>query len=241
MVGAVQEEEEEPEHEDAEHDTVMSGGPEDQQGGLSVPEVIPADFMSVDGQAEFEDRGSASHATQSAFPLRKSRTPSTDSRAAFRMSPYPKSPLSLSSSSTTSTPLSGGFPPGIASDSTPYMSLTKGKGKASLTSIQTSLDEHLGSFNDTASDRLYKLGVLKNEHKAMRLQAYMRQKEITHMEVEAESAHHHTMEEKKVEIELVKEQQELLRLKFALAKLQTGQDSVDNGMSLPTAGSSSTF
>ena len=61
------------------------------------------------------------------------------------------------------------------------------------------------------------------------------------MEVEAESAHRHTMEEKKVEIELVKEQQELLRLKFALAKLQTGQDSVDNGMVLSTAGSSSTF
>lgn len=53
MVGAVQEEEEEPEHEDAEHDTVMSGGPEDQQGGLSVPEVIPADFMSVDGMSRF--------------------------------------------------------------------------------------------------------------------------------------------------------------------------------------------
>ena len=121
------------------------------------------------------------------------------------------------------------------------MSLTKRKGKASLTSIQTSLDEHLGSFDDTASDRLYKLGVLKNEHKAMRLQAYMHQKKITHMEVEAESAHRHTMEEKKVEIELVKEQQELLRLKFALAKLQTGQDSVDNGMVLSTAGSSSTF
>ena len=42
----------------------MSGGPEDQQGGPSVPEVTPADFMSVNGQAEFKDRGSASHATQ---------------------------------------------------------------------------------------------------------------------------------------------------------------------------------
>ena len=60
---AMQEEEEEPEQDNAGHDVEVTGGLQGQQDvGPSASEdlpVDPANFMSIDGQTDFGDQGSA--------------------------------------------------------------------------------------------------------------------------------------------------------------------------------------
>ncbi|KAL4079386.1 hypothetical protein J3A83DRAFT_4368159 [Scleroderma citrinum] len=114
----------------------------------------------------------------------------------------------------------------------------KGRGKSGFISIKASLDDKLVSLNDDTTESQYRLSILKNECKAMKLQVYMHQKEMAHMEAEVKSAHCHTVEQRQLEINLVKEQQELLCLKYVLAKLEAGKDSV-GGMELSTAEPSS--
>jgi len=74
------------------------------------------------------------------------------------------------------------------------------------------------------------MGVLKNERKSLKVQAHMCHKEIAHLQAEgaqerqeAEKIHHRMMEQKKMEIDLLKEEGEILRLKVELAKLQASQ------------------
>ncbi|KAL4061780.1 hypothetical protein J3A83DRAFT_4386066 [Scleroderma citrinum] len=76
----------------------------------------------------------------------------------------------------------------------------------------------------------YKLAMLKNKHKSVKLQAYMHDKEIAHLEVEnekehieAEKIHGHLMKSKKLDIEFLKEEGEVLHLKLELVKFQAGQ------------------
>ena len=135
------------------------------------------------------------------------------------MSPYPKSSASALASLSL-TPLSGTFSPNT-SDSLPTTS--KGKGKSSTTSFKASVNEKLASLNDDASESQYKLGVLRNKCKSLKIHAYMRRREMAHMEAEAEAVHHHTIEQKQLDIDLVKQQQELIRLKCELAKLESGK------------------
>ncbi|KIK15949.1 hypothetical protein PISMIDRAFT_16140 [Pisolithus microcarpus 441] len=68
------------------------------------------------------------------------------------------------------------------------------------------------------------------EHKVAKTQAYMREKEIAHLETEhrrehneAEKAHIRMLEQKKLELEMLKEESELMRLRLELARLQNQQ------------------
>lgn len=101
-----------------------------------------------------------------------------------------------------------------------------------LAQIKADLDEWLGGLSDSATDQWYKLAMLKNECQSVKMQAYMRDKEIVHLQmenekehIEADKIHGRLMERKKLDIEFLKEEGEVLRLKLALAKLQAGQSS----------------
>jgi len=96
--------------------------------------------------------------------------------------------------------------------------------------MKTDLDERLGSLNSSSTDQRYRMGILKNERKSLKVQAHMRDKEIAHLQAkgvqerqEAEKIHHRMMEQKKMEIDLLKEEGEILCLKVELAKLQASQ------------------
>ena len=90
--------------------------------------------------------------------------------------------------------------------------MSKGKGKSSATSFKASVNEKLASLNDDTSESQYKLGVLRNECKSLKIHAYMRRREMAHMEAEAEAVYRHTIEQKQLDIDLVKQQQELIHL-----------------------------
>jgi len=159
----------------------------------------------------------------------KPRTPSWDNRSAFRMSPYPRSPASAISSSTSSSALTGSTRRQGTTSETSQTSFAKGKGKSTLAQMKTDLDERLGSLNSSSTDQQYRMGVLKNERKSLKLQAHMRDKEIAHLQAEGAQERqeaekiHHMMEQKKLEIDLLKEEGEILHLKVELAKLQASQ------------------
>ncbi|KAL4064625.1 hypothetical protein J3A83DRAFT_4376870 [Scleroderma citrinum] len=75
------------------------------------------------------------------------------------------------------------------------------------------------------------MAVLKTECKSTKVQVYLHDKEIAHLEAEkekecvkAERAHHHMIESKRMDVEVLKKESEVLHLKLELAKLQAGQN-----------------
>ena len=158
----------------------------------------------------------------------KPQTPSWDNRSAFRLSPYSKAPTSTISTSTSSLSAltSGGNRCRAMSPETPQTSF---KGKGTLAQIKAGLEERLDGLNESSIEQRYKLAMLKNECKSLRAQAYMRDKEIAHLEAEnakdcaeAEKIHSRELEKKKMDIEFLREESEVLRLKVELVKLQSG-------------------
>jgi len=117
------------------------------------------------------------------------------------MSPYPRSPASAISS-TSSSALTGSARHQGTTSETSQTSFAKGKGKSTLAQMKMDLDEHLGSLNSSFTDQRYRMGVLKNEHKSLKLQAHIHDKEIAHLQAkgaqehqEAEKIHHCMMEQ----------------------------------------------
>ncbi|KIK14092.1 hypothetical protein PISMIDRAFT_117621, partial [Pisolithus microcarpus 441] len=81
--------------------------------------------------------------------------------------------------------------------------------------------------------------VLKTEHKTIKTQAHMCDKETTYLErerdcVEVERIHHRQMESKQLDIQALQEETRVLGLKLELVKLQAA-----NSMSSSTAPSPS--
>jgi predicted RNase H-like nuclease (RuvC/YqgF family) len=100
--------------------------------------------------------------------------------------------------------------------------------------MASELDDHLSQLGSSTSDNRYRLAALENEEKMMKFQVHMRDKEITHIELEraqeraeAETVHRRQVETREQEIELckmdimkLKEESEVLRLQLQLAQLQ---------------------
>ncbi|KIK18078.1 hypothetical protein PISMIDRAFT_14623 [Pisolithus microcarpus 441] len=96
--------------------------------------------------------------------------------------------------------------------------------------MKADLDGRLTGLNEASQDQCLLRATLKYEHKVAKTQAYMREKEIAHLETEhererneAEKAHIRMLEQKKLELEMLKEESELMRLRLELARLQNQQ------------------
>ena len=154
------------------------------------------------------------------------------------MSPYPKSPASAISTSTSSSALTGGSTQRGTGSETSRTSFKKGK--ATLAQMKADLDGRLDELNGSATDQRFRMATLKNERKVVRMQAYMRDKEIAHLEaesekerIEADKIHTRLMERKQLDIDALKEEGEVLRLKMELTKLQA---TLNPGATQPPAG-----
>ncbi|KAI6017084.1 hypothetical protein EDC04DRAFT_2902704 [Pisolithus marmoratus] len=95
--------------------------------------------------------------------------------------------------------------------------------------------------SESSQDQHLLRATLKYEHKVMKTQAYMREKEIAHLEKEherehseAEKIHAQMLEQKKLDLQMLKEESELTHLKLELAKLQS-QTGDASGPSTSTA------
>ncbi|KIK11261.1 hypothetical protein PISMIDRAFT_19680 [Pisolithus microcarpus 441] len=217
MDASEQEEEEEGE---------IDEGREGEWNVVSVPECRD-DFMPVDEQPQtlgnhLPSQQEPGNSTNMVLPPDKPpsathrRTASSDSRSAFCMAPYPRPPAStISTTTTSSTPSSSTRCTGAVSESS-QTSLTKGKNV--LAHMKADLDGRLTGLNEASQDQLVKT------------QAYMREKEIAHLETEhererneVEKAHIRMLEQKKLELEMLKEELELMRLRLELARLQNQQ------------------
>ncbi|KIK13249.1 hypothetical protein PISMIDRAFT_119179, partial [Pisolithus microcarpus 441] len=116
------------------------------------------------------------------------------------------------------------------------------KGKNVLTQIKAELDGRLAGLNETSQDQCLFRATLKYEHKVAKTQAYMQEKEIAHLEtehererMEAEKIHTRMVEQKKLDIEKLKEESELVHLKLELARLERLQAGDMSGPSSSTA------
>ncbi|KIK14156.1 hypothetical protein PISMIDRAFT_17491 [Pisolithus microcarpus 441] len=203
----VEEEEEEEDEEfgyGIEDDFVMAGGPEDQ--------LSPGADKEVDCRRQ-------------PISYTKMRPPSSDGRGVFRMSPYPRGPTSIISTTSTLSTLTSSsqcYAAGRESSQTSVM-----KGKSTLAQMKTDLDNRLEGLGENSSELRYQLSVLKTERKTIKTQAHMHNKEITYLErerererVEAERIHHRQMESKQLDIQALQEETRVLGLKLELAKLQ---------------------
>ncbi|KIJ61047.1 hypothetical protein HYDPIDRAFT_31750 [Hydnomerulius pinastri MD-312] len=104
----------------------------------------------------------------------------------------------------------------------------------------------------SSTDQQVKIAALKNKCKAFKLQAYMQNKGIVHLEAEnqkecldAEHIHCHFMEMRQIEDNILKEESEVLHLKLELMKLNSGLTSAPSSSTVPgpsfsTAGSEPT-
>ncbi|KIK22953.1 hypothetical protein PISMIDRAFT_101419 [Pisolithus microcarpus 441] len=161
------------------------------------------------------------------------------------MSPYPRSPVSIiSTSSTSSTPTSSSQRYTAAQESS---QTSFAKSKNTLVQMKADLDSRLEGLNDNSTEFRYQLTILKNECKAVKTQAHMRDKEINHLErerererLEAEKIHCHEMEKKQLDIQALQEETKVLGLKLELAKLQAANITSSSNPSGPPAPSSST-
>ncbi|KAI6024362.1 hypothetical protein EDC04DRAFT_2606530 [Pisolithus marmoratus] len=106
------------------------------------------------------------------------------------------------------------------------------KGKNALAQIKANLDELLSDLNKSSLEQQFSIATFKYEARVMKVQAYMCNKEITHLETEnerdhheVESIHHWIVEQKELDILMLKEECENLCLKVELAKLQGGDAS----------------
>ncbi|KAL4063601.1 hypothetical protein V8B97DRAFT_2011448 [Scleroderma yunnanense] len=155
--------------------------------------------------------------------LVKPHTPSWDNCSAFWMLLYPKSPaLHLHH----------------------LWVLLEGKGI--LVEMKAKFNEHLSGLNESAMDQQYKMALLKHEQKPTKLQVYMCDKEIAYLEVENEKDHQEAekihccqMEQKQLEVSVLKEEEEVLCLKVKLAKLQVALCSASGTSSHPPSSATS--
>ncbi|KIK13095.1 hypothetical protein PISMIDRAFT_18234 [Pisolithus microcarpus 441] len=217
MDASEQEEEEEGE---------IDEGREGEWNVVSVPECRD-DFMPVDEQPQMlgnhlPSQQEPGNSTNMVLPPDKPpsathhHTASSDSQSAFRVAPYPRPPASTISTTTTS--------------STPSSSACLTKGKNVLAHMKADLDGQLTGLNEASQDQHLLRATLKYEHKVAKTQAYMREKEIAHLETEHEREHNEVekvhirmLEQKKLELEMLKEESELMCLRLELARLQNQQ------------------
>ncbi|KAL4067080.1 hypothetical protein V8B97DRAFT_1919293 [Scleroderma yunnanense] len=235
-------EEDEDEDEDEEEQVEKNRGNKGEIfGGFSYDpiDILPGPKLAapvvVDEQQEIRD-----NTTPQAIPSKpqaslKSQTLSWDNCSAFQMSPYPKSPASIISSSMSSSSFTGSsLCTGInlETSQTSFM-----KAKDLLTQMKAELMGQLSGLSDGAADRCYRMAVLKTECKSTRVKAYLHNKEIAHLEVEkeecveAERAHCCMIESKRMDVEVLKEESEVLCLKLELVKLQAGQNTTTSMLS----------
>ena len=93
--------------------------------------------------------------------------------------------------------------------------------------MKANLDGCLDKLNGSATDQRFKIAALKSKCKMVRMHAYMCDKEIAHMEgederecMEADKIHTCLMERKRLDIDALKEEGEVLCLRVELMKLQ---------------------
>ncbi|KIO11380.1 hypothetical protein M404DRAFT_127477 [Pisolithus tinctorius Marx 270] len=158
------------------------------------------------------------------------------------MSPYARSPPSVISTSTTTSAVSDGASRRqVASSET-----SQTKGKNMLTQLKADFNKWLGELNGNSLDQRCQLAALKTKRKVVKTQAYMRDKEIAHLEAEgekerreAQKIHERFMERKKLDIQYLKEEGENLRLRVQLAMLQAQPTSSSDPKSQVFNGASS--
>ncbi|KAI6046869.1 hypothetical protein EDC04DRAFT_2887356 [Pisolithus marmoratus] len=226
------------EQEEEEEEGEIGEGWEGEWNVVSVPECRD-DFMPVDEQPQtlgnhLPSQQESGNSTNMVLPPDKPpsamhrHTASSDSRSAFHAAPYPRPPAStISTMTTSSSPSSSTRRAGTVSESS-QTSLTKGKNV--LAQMKADLDGRLTGLNEASQDQRLLRATLKYEHKVAKTQAYMREKEIAHLETEhererneAEKAHIRILEQKKLDLEMLKEELELMRLRLELARLQNQQ------------------
>ncbi|KAI6002560.1 hypothetical protein EDC04DRAFT_2611825 [Pisolithus marmoratus] len=201
--------------------------------GQAVPESSTGPML-VDKQPQiFDNHGTSQHypsnSTDMILPSdrpigsAKCQTPSSDNCTTFHMAPYPKPPASITSTSTTSTMTSSGIHHLAMTSKTSQTNVMKGKD--TLAQIKAGLDEWLSELNESSKEQCYNTTALKYEHKSMKMQAYMHNKEITHLEIEQQH----------LEIERLREEGKILQLKLQLAQLQSGQTGDMSASSASTA------
>ncbi|KAG6376702.1 hypothetical protein JVT61DRAFT_1719 [Boletus reticuloceps] len=185
------------------------------------------DAYSHQSAQQLLPRGIPTHTT----PRRAS---SWDSRAAFSFSPISRlSPSAHSTSASSSSKLSNTWR--HAHSVTSQTSVSKGK-------LQADHESSMDALNYTATERRTQIALLRNEHKAMKLQAHMRDKEIAHLEaenardrVEAEKSHQRMMEIKRMDIELLQGDARVITLKIELAQLNATFEGLKNSSVCPGA------
>ncbi|KIJ18248.1 hypothetical protein PAXINDRAFT_9328 [Paxillus involutus ATCC 200175] len=104
---------------------------------------------------------------------------------------------------------------------------TKGKTQSTLDQMKNDLRERLDNFDAGSQDQKLLSGVLRNERYSMKMQAWMRDKEITFLEAqqvtkraEAEAIHRRQLEVKKTDLELRKANAEVLEKQSQVLMLQ---------------------
>ncbi|KAI6043563.1 hypothetical protein EDC04DRAFT_2600030 [Pisolithus marmoratus] len=186
--------EEEEEEEEGEADKSQEGD----WNMVSVSELVPeycgnqGDFMLVNEQSgdHLPSQHQYGNSTGTFSPPDKPpsaihcHTLSSDSQSTFCMAPYPRPPTSMST--TLSTLSSSTQHTGINSK-TPQTSFTKGKNI--LAQINADLNGQLTGLSESSQDQCLLRATLKYEHKVMKTQAYMQEKEIAHLEKEHEREH----------------------------------------------------
>ncbi|KIJ11242.1 hypothetical protein PAXINDRAFT_157369 [Paxillus involutus ATCC 200175] len=104
---------------------------------------------------------------------------------------------------------------------------TKGRTRSTLDQMKNDLRERLDDFDAGSQDQKLSSGVLRNERYSMKMQAWMRDKEITFLEAqqvtkhaEAEAIHRRQLEVKKTNLELRKADAEVLEKQSQVLMLQ---------------------
>ena len=115
---------------------------------------------------------------------------------------------------------------GIGSDTS---KAAPSKGKMSISQMQSNVDNQISEIQASAEDQQYKVAFLKNKRKKQELNVYLCKKEMEHEEAEAEKRnkeaekdHQREMEMAQLHIQKLREEGEVVHLKFQLAQLQSG-------------------
>ncbi|KAI6001854.1 hypothetical protein EDD15DRAFT_2361182 [Pisolithus albus] len=194
------------EQEEEEEEGEIDEGREGEWNVVSVP-GYQDDFMPVDQQPQMLGRQLPSQQETNPPSAMHRRTASSDSQSAFHMAPYPGPTAStISTTTTSSTPSRSTQRAGMISESS-QTSLTKGKNV--LAQIKADLNGQLTGLNEASEDQHLLWSTLKYEHK-----------EIAHLETEHEKECIEA-EKKKLDLEMLKEESELMHLKLELARLQS--------------------
>ncbi|KAI6118137.1 hypothetical protein F5141DRAFT_1212028 [Pisolithus sp. B1] len=166
------------------------------------------DFMSTDEQPQ-AFLCELGNSTGMVLPLDKPPTP------------YPRPSASTISTTTMSSTPSNSTQHASINSETSQTSFMKGKNV--LAQIKSDHNEQLTGLSETSQDQCLLRATLKYEYKVVKMQAYIEDPFPT------------MLEEKKLDLQMLKEESELVHLKLELAKFQSLQAGNASGLSVSTA------